>query len=206
MNTFLCFNGGDGGDFVMQMVYWYVHGEKPNVDEFGRQELSKSVENFAVGNHNLIKCHVPWTDKNFLGAKNKRIILLYNPDPVVWNKKRVTKLRDIRYQATGVRSIDKKIVKALKQKDFKTVYALGSSYWVESHKFYRKDIQGTLDKTEHLLLENNMVSVDDVTNTIQFVMQYLDIDNLLSTEMISECEAYAEKQKHIIDTQWDYIV
>ena len=207
MKTFFAWQGGDGGDFVMHMIYWLAHGMKPNINQYGRQIIDKKVRNFVVDKHTLIKTHVPWKDKSFLACDQRRLILLHNPDPIFWTKKRIVKLHQLEdLQMTGKRPADKKIAQALRQKDFKTAYYWGASHWFALHKQYRKDIQNTLDTPEHLCIEHNMTTLEEVKSTITSVMEYLDIDSELSTEMISECKTYVEKQKHIIDTQWDYIV
>ena len=207
MKTFFAWQGGDGGDFVMQLIYWLAHNQKPDVNELGRQVITRAVRNFEVNGHTFIKCHVPWKDQYFLDTKDKMLILLYNTDPIVWAKKRVTKLsNEFTLQVTGQRYIDKQILKALKEKDFPTAYYWSASHWISSHEHYRKDIQKTLDNTEHIVIENNMVTVDEVTDTIQSVMRCLDLDDTLSTDVQTEIKKYVRKQQYIIDTHWDFVL
>jgi len=207
MKIFFAWQGGDGGDFVMQMIYWLTHGEKPNVDKVGKQSISRQVRNFKANNHTFIKCHVPWKDQYFLDTKDKMLILLYNTDPIIWTKKRITKLaNEPTLQVIGKRYPDKQILKALKKKDFQTVYYWSASHWISSHEYYRTNIQQTLDNTEHFVIENDMVTVDEVTHTIQSVMRCLDLDDTLSTDMQTEIKIYVRKQKYLIDQPWDYIV
>lgn len=207
MKTFFAWQGGEGGDFVMHMIYWHVYGTIPNVNAIGRQEIAKPVMNFKINTHRLIKCHVPWTDRYFLNTKQKSIILLHNPDPVVWAKKRVIKLADDpKLQLTGKRHLDKKILSAFKQNDLEEAYYWAAGYYINIRENYRYSMQKLLDKTAHLLIENNMITIDDVTNTVQSVMRYLGLDDTLSTDMQTEIQTYSKKQQHIIDTTWNYIV
>ena len=207
MNIFFAWQGGDGGDFVMQMIYWLMGGEKPNVNKDGKQDITRSVKNFKVNSHRFIKCHVPWQDQYFLNTKDKKLILLDNIDPIIWAKKRVIKLASEKHlQVTGRRSLDKKILKALNEKNIRTAYYWSASYWINCHKHYRKDIQHTLDKTEHIVIENNMVTLDEVTDTVQSVMRCLDLDDTLSTDVQTEIKKYVRKQQYIIDTHWDFVL
>ena len=62
------------------------------------------------------------------------------------------------------------------------------------------------DNTEHIVIENNMVTVDEVTDTIQSVMRCLDLDDTLSTDVQTEIKKYVRKQQYIIDTHWDFVL
>ena len=106
----------------------------------------------------------------------------------------VTKLsNEFTLQVTGQRYIDKQILKALKEKNIRTAYYWSASYWMDCHKHYRKDIQKTLDNTEHIVIENNMVTLDEVTDTIQSVMRCLDLDDTLPTDVQTEIKPIEAK-------------
>jgi len=142
--------GGEGGDFLMSMVNYMLNGIPPTINKNGTANQSADFTwQFGKNGSRCRKAHALWgTNEEFLNAKDKTVIWLNNPDPIIWAKKKLLKvlpdfwgkrlwnpkLDIVEYnpvnkteteQFTGVRVFDSKILKAyakwelaIKQKDW----------------------------------------------------------------------------------------
>ena len=173
----------------MSMVNYMLNGIPPTINKNGTANQSKDFTwQFGKNGSRCLKAHSPWeTNEKFLNAKDKTVIWLTNPDPIIWAKKKLLKISQDSWrnqswnpvsktgaeQFTGIRVIDKKIMKAYAKNNLKEVY-----YWYYPHLEKRRvdyniKMENIISDHPHIILNYNMETVEEIISALERSLAFI---------------------------------
>jgi hypothetical protein len=205
---YFVWQGGDGGDFLMQCINKMLNNNRDVlIDKNGASRpLKKSY--FLAAGYQCWRCHVPWRNNKVISNSDAEIIWLHNKDPEINIKKHIYK-RSGGSMPENLPRRHKKIVRgaseAVHKKDLEKVYYFTYTIYAHQRKQYATKLKSFVQNYKHTILNNNMIHEHDIHNAIQTCFNHMQIQMpLLPIEVI---EQYAIKQKELVEktSSWQYI-
>ena len=143
---------------------------------------------------------------------NKKTILLQKLDTDIWIKKVLYKMEGWDKNISENKIPIDRIMKlpGISRKEYKRqlsqILKSNLSYtwpiWAEQILFesrqYEKKIIPVLQNNSNIVIQNNMITVSDITECLHTVLKYMDVNLTISGKVMDAIEHYAKIQKDIV--------
>ncbi len=203
-DIFFTWQGGEGGDFILSCLNYFVTKQLPIFDSNARCEQPPDI---LIDDRKFYKSHKLWLDHNFANSRLPNVVLITNPNQQYFYKKKIVKMFEFYDNfMTGISALDKKVSKFLKDKNFKQVYFYSYQSFLASHQTYIKKTMHTIKDLHYTEIKTEMKTFEDVKNTIEHILSFLNLDYTIDENLTQNIETFLYRQQSLIPSEhWPHL-
>ena len=204
-NVYFTWFGGEGGDFLMGLLYLCLTGEQNfYINQHG--QCMDATPEFTYNNFKFLKEHCVFTDKKFKQTKNKFVFYIKNPDRSLHLKKKLGKVSDFIISfPPPPKPFVKKMFTAFKSNDFQTVYYYLYLNFVTIHDRYQTSTQKALYQVPHQIIDSNLVTAHEIISALKIINDNCNLNISFTPKILSIIDHYVEKQQQYTNLDWPHL-